>query len=164
MRRPVVGVMGGGAASQDTKQCAHRLGEAIAEAGWVLLNGGRDAGVMRASAEGARQAGGTVVGILPSSGAGDPRADVAEGVDVAVFTGLGEARNNVNVLTSDALVLLPGGSGTLSEAALAAKNRTPFALWDWPDEDVPPAIAEAAARCPSLEDVLAWLEENVPES
>lgn len=130
----------------------------------MLLNGGRDAGVMQASAQGARQAGGTVVGILPSSGPEDPQADVAEDVEVAVFTGLGEARNNVNVLTSDAVVLLPGGSGTLSEAALAAKNGTPFALWDWPDEDVPAQIAGDAARPRSLEDVIAWLEENVSEA
>ncbi|MFP4388111.1 MAG: DNA-binding protein, partial [Desulfococcaceae bacterium] len=34
-------------------EIAERLGRRIAEAGWVLLNGGRNAGVMAASAKGA---------------------------------------------------------------------------------------------------------------
>lgn len=136
-RRPVVGVMGGARASDEVLAEAERLGEAIAENGWVLLNGGRDAGVMRASARGARRAGGLVVGVLP--GRGD-EAGVAEGVEVAVFTGMGEARNHVNVLSSDVVVALPGGAGTLSEAALAVKAGTPLVLVGWDDADVPGAL------------------------
>lgn len=136
---------------------AERLGAAIAERGWVLLNGGRDAGVMQASARGAREAGGLVVGVLPGTGQTD--AGVAEHVEVAVFTGMGEARNQVNVLSSDVAVLLPGGSGTLSEAALAVKTGTPLVLLNWPDEDATPAIEGPARRADSVEEALALIEE-----
>ena len=63
--RTIIGVMGGAVASQQTIDDASELGRLIAENDWVLLNGGRDAGVMAASARGAAEAGGLVIGILP---------------------------------------------------------------------------------------------------
>ena len=66
MKRPlVVGVMGGGQVDEAVRTMAYRLGALIAESGWVLLNGGRSAGVMDASAQGAADNGGLTVGILP---------------------------------------------------------------------------------------------------
>ena len=115
--RTVVGVMGGAVVDELTLENARRIGELIAEHGWVLLNGGRNAGVMAASAEGASEAGGLVVGLLP----GDTTANAAPHVDVAIPTGLGDARNAINVLASHAVVALPGGAGTVSEVALALK-------------------------------------------
>ena len=44
-------------------------------------------------------------------------------VDVAVATGLGEARNALVVRAADALIAVGGGYGTLSEIALALKAR-----------------------------------------
>lgn len=157
-RRPVVGVMGGGSVPETIEEQARELGAAVARRGWVLLNGGRDAGVMRASAEGAAEEDGLVVGVLPGTGGGD----VASGIDVAVFTGLGEGRNHVNVLSSDVAVCLPGGAGTLSEAALAVKTGTPLVLVGWPDEDVPPTLAGAAQRVASVEAALETLDERLP--
>ena len=116
--RPVVGVMGGGDVGPDVQAMAKRLGRLIAERGWVLLNGGRDAGVMAASARGAREAGGTVIGVLPGPDAGD----ASEDLDYAIVTGMGDARNVINVLSSDVVIACPGGAGTLSEIALALKN------------------------------------------
>ena len=57
--------MGGGSVDHETGQSAYQLGSLIAARGWILLNGGRDAGVMAASAKGARENGGVTVGILP---------------------------------------------------------------------------------------------------
>ena len=66
MQNPlIVGVMGGGSVDHETGQSAYQLGSLIAARGWILLNGGRDAGVMAASAKGARENGGVTVGILP---------------------------------------------------------------------------------------------------
>ena len=124
--RTVVGVMGSGS-DRDAAllHTARDLGEAIAEAGWVLLNGGRATGVMHASARGASEAGGLVVGILPDA---DGR-DASPYLDVAIRTGMGDARNVVNVLSSDVVVALSGGAGTLSEIALALNaGRTVIAL------------------------------------
>jgi uncharacterized protein (TIGR00725 family) len=115
--RTVVGVMGGAIASDEAIDHAYRSGRSVAEHGWVLLNGGRNAGVMEASARGAGEAGGLVVGILP----GDTTTGVAAGVDIAIPTGMGDARNAINVLASHVVVALPGGPGTVSEVALALK-------------------------------------------
>ena len=116
--RTVIGVMGGGTASERVLQDARRVGRLIAENGWVLLNGGRDAGVMAASARGAKEAGGLVIGVLPSS----DWECIAPDVDVPILTGMGDARNAVNVLSSRVVIALPGGAGTLSEIALALKG------------------------------------------
>ena len=115
--RVVIGVMGGGTADQAVLDAAFHLGRLIAESGWVLLNGGRNAGVMAASARGAADAGGLVVGVLPDAN----WHGVAPDVHIPVLTGMGDARNEVNVLSSRVVIALRGGAGTLSEIALALK-------------------------------------------
>lgn len=111
----IIGVMGGGEVDEATRACAHELGRLIAEEGWVLLNGGRNAGVMAASAAGAAQAGGLTVGILPDS----DTHRVAPGIAIPILTGMGDARNVINVLSSHVVIALNGGTGTVSEVAHA---------------------------------------------
>ena len=118
MRKTIIGVMGGGRVGGRELEAAHRLGGLIARQGWVLLNGGRAAGIMEASAKGAREQGGLTIGILPDAQPG--RA--SEYIDIPILTGIGDARNYVNVLSSDVVVACPGRAGTLSEIALALKN------------------------------------------
>lgn len=135
MRRPVVGVMGGGEVDEARTAATYELGRLIAQNGWVLLNGGRNAGVMDASARGAHDAGGLTVGILP----GDHDSDASAYLDVAIVTGMGSARNNINVLSSDVVVACTGGAGTLSEIALALKAGRPVVVLG---SDVGTAFAE----------------------
>lgn len=68
MRKIVVGVMGPGdkATTTDINR-AYRLGQLIADNGWVLLTGGRNVGVMDAASRGAKMVGGLTIGILPSN-------------------------------------------------------------------------------------------------
>ena len=94
---------------------ARRLGGLIAKEGWILLNGGRASGIMEASARGAKENGGLTIGILPGN---DP-AWASEYIDIPILTGIGFARNYINVLTSEVVVALPGKTGTISEIALA---------------------------------------------
>ena len=126
--RTVVGVMGGSFADDHVLEDARHIGELIAEAGWVLLNGGRDAGVMAASARGAAEAGGVVLGILP----GEDWDCIADAVHIPVLTGMGDARNQINVLSSRVVVALRGGAGTISEVALALKAGRPVVTLDFP--------------------------------
>jgi uncharacterized protein (TIGR00725 family) len=125
-RRPVIGVMGGSASAPSTLDAARRLGRLAAEAGWVVLTGGRPAGVMEAASEGAKSVPGSLtVGILPSG----PEGPVSAAVDIAVFTGVGEARNAINVLSSDVVVACGvEGPGTASEVALALRLARPTIL------------------------------------
>src|SRR3954462_12400005 len=105
---------------------------------------------MAAAARGARDAGGTVVGLLP----GDDPAAANDAVDIALATGLGQGRNLL-VVRSAAVVVAVGGSwGTLAEVALARRLGTPVvSLHGWrvqgPDADDDlhdVADAEAAVR------------------
>jgi uncharacterized protein (TIGR00725 family) len=127
-RRPVIGVMGAGE-SASIAECAlgERLGERIAAEGWALLTGGRDTGVMAATIRGAKRIEGSLtIGILPSAS-----GRVAPGLDVAIFTGMGNARNAINVLSSRVVVACGAGSaGTASEVALALKSGIPVVLVD----------------------------------
>lgn len=127
--RTVIGVMGSGRHIDDAARGqAYDLGSRIAKHGWVLLTGGTAAGVMDAASQGAHEAGGLVVGILRSEHGGEASAYI----DVGIRTGMGDARNVINVLSSDVVIALPGGAGTLSEVALALKSgKTVVALgWD----------------------------------
>lgn len=123
----IVGVMGGGKASAPDIQAAYELGALIAIQGWILLNGGRNAGIMDASARGARDQGGITVGILPDNSI----RRVSEHIQIPIVTGMGDARNNINVLTSNIVVACPGGAGTISEIALALKNRKQVILFNF---------------------------------
>lgn len=125
-RRPVIGVMGAGEPTPPTLEAAHRLGQLLAEAGWAVLTGGRPAGVMEAACAGAKAVPGSLtIGILPTG----PEGPVSAHVDVAVFTALGDARNAINVLSSDVVVACGvEASGTASEVALAIKAGRPTIL------------------------------------
>ncbi len=103
---------------------AYELGKLIAQENWILLTGGRNVGVMDAANKGAKEAGGLTLGILPSN---HPK-NVSDAVDIAIFTDMGNARNNINVLSSDVIVACGMGLGTLSEIALALTNRKPVIL------------------------------------
>lgn len=119
-------------ATADDIATARRLGTLIAERGWILLSGGRSVGVMDAVNRGAKAAGGITVGVMPAA---DPRAQLSDWVDIPIATGMGSARNAINVLSSQ--VVIACGSlepGTVSEVALAIKATRPVILLTADDE------------------------------
>lgn len=133
---PRIAVAGGGSCDEATRQCALEVGRRIAEAGAVLVCGG-GSGVMAAAAEGARRAGGTTIGILPGTGRLDSPPN--RSIDIPIYTGLGQGRNLVLVLTADAVIAVGGEWGTLSEIALAGKHGRPVVLLgSWGLEPPPP--------------------------
>jgi uncharacterized protein (TIGR00725 family) len=115
-RRPVVGIMGASEPSAQHREAARQLGILVAERGWIVLTGGRAAGIMAAACAGAKQIPHSLtLGILPGV-----QGDVGPDVDLAVFTGMGDARNLINVLSSDVVVACGVESaGTASEVSLA---------------------------------------------
>ncbi|MBE9005346.1 TIGR00725 family protein [Fortiea sp. LEGE XX443] len=125
MRKIVIGVMGPGErATINDLQNAYKLGELIAQQGWILLTGGRNIGVMDAANKGAKSLDGLTLGILPSS----KEDGISEAVDIAIFTDMGNARNNINVLSSNVVIACGMGAGTASEIALALKENKPVIL------------------------------------
>jgi uncharacterized protein (TIGR00725 family) len=123
----VIGVMGGGKVLPSHELKAYHLGRLLALEGWILLNGGRNSGIMEASAKGAFENGGLTVGILPDDH--DNRKSAY--ISVPIITGMGSARNCINVLSSHIVVACSGGAGTLSEIALALKYGKKVILLDF---------------------------------
>jgi uncharacterized protein (TIGR00725 family) len=119
-RRRLVAVCGESDPQTSLSDLAFELGRGIAERNAVLICGGLT-GVMEHAARGARAAGGLTIGLLP----GDDTDEANQYIDVAIATGLGHARNAILALTADGVVAVGGGLGTLSEIALALRNRRP---------------------------------------
>ena len=124
-RKPTVAVIGAGREIELATSDAWELGRLVASNGWILITGGRDAGVMRAANEGAKEIDGSLtIGILPSAD-----VKISPEVDVAIITDTGQARNNIIVLSADVVIACGvDGAGTMSEVALALKNEKPVIL------------------------------------
>jgi uncharacterized protein (TIGR00725 family) len=112
-----VAVCGPADCTAEESAIAARIGALLAERGAVVLCGG-GAGVMAAVARGARRADGLVIGVLP----GPDRVGADPHLSAAVVTGLGQARNAVLVQSADAVIVVGGSWGTLSELALAMRR------------------------------------------
>lgn len=125
MRKNIIGVMGPGEnATEEDKKNAFELGKLIAEKGWILLSGGRNVGVMDEVSKGAKSANGLTIGIIPSKN----KEDASEAVDVAIVTGMGSARNFINILSSDVVIACGMEAGTASEVAMALKEKKKVVL------------------------------------
>jgi uncharacterized protein (TIGR00725 family) len=128
-------VIGPGDASEEEVAAAERVGALVARRGAVLVCGGLG-GVMEAACRGARGERGTTVGILP----GLDRSAANPHLQVALPTGIGEARNALVVRAADSVIAIGGGYGTLSEIALALKAGKPVVGLDtWDIQGVQPA-------------------------
>jgi uncharacterized protein (TIGR00725 family) len=112
-----VAVCGPSDCTDAERDAAHEVGRLLAARGAVVLCGGYS-GVMAAVAEGARSTGGTVVGVLSRA----DREGAAPGLSAAIATGMGEARNAVLIASADAVIVIGGSWGTLSELALAMRR------------------------------------------
>jgi len=91
---------------------AHAIGAEIAAAGLKFVYGGGGVGLMGASARGAHDGGGRVLGIIPDFLQG--REQPFNDVETIVVHSMHE-RKMMMFERSDAFVVLPGGIGTLEE-------------------------------------------------
>lgn len=147
-RRRVIGVIGAGECDAQVAEQAREVGALLARAGCVVVTGGLG-GVMAAASRGAAEAGGLVVGIVPTDDATSANASV----DVAIATGIGEARNAVIVNTAEAFVAVAGSWGTLSEIALARRaGKRVVSLGAWAGDET---IVRADTPAQAVERVLA---------
>ena len=127
---------------------AAEVGRLLAERGATVVCGGY-AEVMEAAARGAKEAGGTTIGIL--SGETDEGAN--EWLDHVVVTGIGHARNLAVAASGDAVIAVGGSWGTLAEIGFAMRLGRPTVILEpgWEIEGVP----RAATPLEAVEAVLA---------
>lgn len=119
-----VSVCGPRDCTDEERDSAYELGRLLAERLAVVICGGYG-GVMAAVAAGARSADGTVVGVLSRA----DREGVNPDLSIVIPTGMGQARNCVIVNAADAVIVVGGSWGTLSELALAMRR-----------DDAPPVV------------------------
>jgi len=150
----IIGVIGAGECSADIARIAEEVGAELARRNCTLICGGKG-GVMEAACKGAHEAGCLTVGILP----GPDRSEANEYVSVPIVTNMGEARNAIVVLSSQGIIAVDGGYGTLSEIALALKRGIPVVgIRTWSlaiDETVEESILRATTAAEAVEMLLS---------
>lgn len=137
-----IGVIGGAECDPYPEVLAEETGRLIAESGAVLVCGGRG-GVMEAACRGARKEEGITIGIMPDKSEGNSY------LGIVIKTNLGIARNALVIGSSDAVISIGGGYGTLSEIAIALKEKVPvFGIdtWDIPGIKQCKTPAEAVSK------------------
>ncbi|MFI5323022.1 MAG: TIGR00725 family protein [Thermodesulfobacteriota bacterium] len=149
----VIGVIGAGYAEEEERATAFEVGKEIARKRCALICGGKG-GVMEAACRGAKTERGLTIGVIPD----DFKNDANPYVDIPVVTGMGHGRNIIVVRSSDALIAIGGGFGTLSEIAFALRLEIPVVgikTWDvsseikraeYPGEAVEMAVGLARNR------------------
>lgn len=128
MRKFQIGVMGSAADLEYDKavqDVAEQIGRLIAERDGVVVFGAeKDSdSLSTAACRGAKQAGGLTVGVTYGKGKDIWQKDA----DVIIPSGLerGGGRETVLVLACDAVIAVSGGSGTLTEIAIAYQADIP---------------------------------------
>ena len=105
----------------ESEKIAYEVGSEIAKSNSVLITGGLG-GVMRAACHGAQESGGITVGIIPQ----DDSSHANEFCDIVIPSGMGLTRDFLNALSADGVIVIGGGSGTLSEICAAYMHKKPI--------------------------------------
>ena len=100
---------------------AYETGSEVAKSGHVLVTGGLG-GVMLAASHGARDSNGLTVGIIPQQHA----SEANEFCDIVIPSGMGLTRDFLTALSADGIIIIGGGSGTLSEICAAYMHKKPM--------------------------------------
>ncbi|MGH1521657.1 MAG: TIGR00725 family protein [Nitrosopumilus sp.] len=103
------------------EKVAYEIGVEIAKSNSVLITGGLG-GVMVAASRGSHDANGLSVGIIPQ----DDANMANEFCDIVIPTGMGFTRDFLNALSADGVIIVGGGSGTLSEVCAAYMSKKPM--------------------------------------
>ena len=123
----IIGVIGGSVCNPEIEKTAEEVGRLIAQKGGIVICGGLG-GVMEAAAKGAKEAGGTTIGVLPGANPDDAN----KYIDIPLPTGIGYARNVIIVNASQAVIAVDGKYGTLSEIAFCLQLGVPVvSLFSW---------------------------------
>ena len=170
-----VGVIGSGHDAHES--LARDIGRLLADLEVNLLTGG-GGGVMEAVSRAfteARRGAGVCIGIIPCSQADPSRPKDGypnQFVELPIYTHLplsGErgqdslSRNHINVLSSAAIIALPGQAGTASEVSLALRYRKPVIVYS-PDGALVKHFPQGARRAVNVDDVRGFLGEFLPGS
>lgn len=121
-----IGVIGSSEEKEEGMEKAREIGREIARAGCQLLTGACT-GLPNRAAKGAKEAGGTTVGISPAQSEDEHRSEYhypTEAHDILIYTGFGyKGRNVVLVRSCDGVIATGGRLGTLNELTVAHSDK-----------------------------------------
>ncbi len=125
MRRTQIAVIGynGDSCTEVATNAAYQVGVEIARTGAVLVCGGLG-GVMEAACKGAKEAGGTAMGIIPQQ----DFSYANQYCDLVVCTGIGFARDFIVASSADGIIAIGGGVGTLIELSVGYMIKKPLVV------------------------------------
>lgn len=155
-RHRLVGVIGASQPSSRGLDQARELGRLLAQGGVTIICGGLG-GIMEAVCQGAVEAGGETIGLLP----GGEAVAANPYVTLALPTNLGHGRNILIAQAAEVLVAVEGEYGTLSEMAIALKLGKPvFSLGSWPELTGPQPVATPQEAATKVLELLAVKEDS----
>ena len=173
-RRPIVGIMGSGDA--EWPQRTVDLGRWLARLGVHLLTGGGK-GVMTSVSRSFSEVPdrlGMVIGIIPGQldhnilltkdGYPNPWIDLPIVTHLPLSGNRGTeplSRNHINILSSDVVIALPGGPGTLSEVILAERYQRPVIAYINKRNELP-GLSPTVPIVNSLEQVQEFVMRHLP--
>ena len=133
MKKLQIGVMGSCSDlnySDEIEKLAEEIGAEVARRGAYLVFGAEKDfdSLSTAACRGAKKAGGTTIGVTYGKG----RDIVEQNVDIIIASGLerGGGRELCLVLSCDAIITINGGSGTLTEIAIAYQANIPVIVME----------------------------------
>jgi uncharacterized protein (TIGR00725 family) len=117
------------------EKIAYEIGLEIAKSDSLLITGGLG-GVMNACSRGAKDGGGLTMGIIPQ----DDAKFANDYCDIVIPSGMGFTRDFLNALSADGVIIVGGGSGTLSEVCAAYMSKKPMVAIRGFDSSITPYI------------------------
>jgi len=175
LAKQTVGVMGSG--TSEHEELARAIGELLADLGVNLLTGGGRGVMTSVSRAFTSRPGrtGICIGIIPCESESDrttPKAGYPNAfVELPIYTHLpysGDlgthdlSRNHINVLSSAAIVALPGGEGTAAEVALAVRYRKPVIAYS-PRPELVKHFPKSVKRVDTIDAVREFLRPYIGE-
>lgn len=117
----IIGVMGSsnGEIPSNTLNKAFKIGKLIGQNGYALLTGGT-LGIPEKAVEGCKSVGGLCIAVSPACNLEEhiKKYNQSDKSDLYIYSGMGDfGRNILNARSSDAIIFITGGMGTLSEFA-----------------------------------------------
>ena len=127
MQIGIIGSYWSDKAGENALLYSEKVGEMLAERGIDIICGGDDkkGGIIYAAGNGAKKKGGNVIGIL----VGVDKSKKMDSVTIPVLTGMTfGGREYILAISSDAVIAIRGGAGTLNEITVAYQNYVPVVV------------------------------------
>ena len=155
-----IGVMGSASGemteNEEYLRKSKDVGRWIAKKNCILVNGACP-GLPHAAAEGAREENGFVMGVSPAFSRHEHVNEYKSphGIyDMLLYTGMGfMERDIVNIRSSDGVIFLGGGIGTLNEFTIAYEEGKPIGV-----------LLDSGGISNHIEDIIKWCGREVHEN